>query len=96
MQANDSLLHQCIQLNDAPVTQLSRTANLVTNDDIDPDDNFYNGLNVDSVYYTEDELHYKIISKLLFKGRTTMIQYAKYATSMGTPEAWCRAVSNTR
>ena len=31
--------------------------NLVTNDDIDPDDNFYNDLNVDSVYYTDDEFN---------------------------------------
>ena len=48
MEANDSLLRQCVQLNNSPVTQFSRTANLVTNDDIDPDDNFYNGLIVDS------------------------------------------------
>ena len=30
---------------------------------IDPDDNFYNGLNVDRVYYTKDEFNDKTVSK---------------------------------
>ena len=49
MQLEQALLHQCVQPNYAPVTQLSSAANLylVTNDDIYPNDNFYNGLNVD-------------------------------------------------
>ena len=61
MQLEHALLHQCVQPNDAPVTQLSSAANLyvVTNDDIDPNDNFYNGLNVD---YKEDEFNDKIAS----------------------------------
>ena len=29
---------------------------------IDPDDNLYNDLNVDSVYYTEDDVNDKIVS----------------------------------
>ena len=64
MQANVSLRNQCVQLNNSPVTQLSRTANLVTNDDIDPYDNFYNSLNGDSVYYMEDEFNDNIVSQL--------------------------------
>ena len=36
----------------------------LANDNIDPDDNFYNGLNVDSVYYTEDEFNDKIVTKV--------------------------------
>ena len=75
MEANDSLLRQCVKLNNSPVTQFTRTANLVTNDDIDPDDNFYNGLNVDSAYYTEDEFNDKIVSKLQAASTFSIIHF---------------------
>ena len=75
MQANVSLHNKCVQLNNSPVIQLSRTASLVTNDDIDPDDNFYNILNVDSVYYTEDEFNDNIVSKLQAASTFSIIHF---------------------
>ena len=75
MQANVSLPNQCVQLNNSPVMQLSITASLVTNDDIDPDDNFYNILNVDSVYYTEDEFNDNIVSQLQAASTFSIIDF---------------------
>ena len=51
--------------------------NLVTNDNIDPDDNFYNGLNVDtdSVYYTEDEFNEKIVTKVQAASTFSIIHF---------------------
>ena len=48
--------------------------NLVTTD-IDPDDNFYNGLKIDSVYYTEDEFNDKIVSKMQAVSTFSIIHY---------------------
>ena len=49
--------------------------NLVTSDNIDPDDNFYNGLNVDSVYYTEDEFNEKIVTKVQAASTFSIIHF---------------------
>ena len=75
MEANDSLLRQCVKLNNSHVTQFTRTANLVTNDEIYTDDNFYNGLNVDSAYYTEDEFNDKSVSKLQAASTFSIIHF---------------------
>ena len=49
--------------------------NLVTNDDIDHDNNIYNELNVDSVYYTEDECNDKIVSKVQAASTFSIINF---------------------
>ena len=61
----------------SPQTKILATPVPLTNDDIDPDVNFYNGLNVDSVYayYTEDELNDKIVSKMQADSTFSIIHF---------------------
>ena len=49
--------------------------NVVTNNNIDPDDNLYNDLNVDSVYYTEDDVNDKIVSKVQAASTFSIIHF---------------------
>ena len=45
------------------------------NDDIDPDNNLYNRVNADSVYFTEDEFNTKIVPKNQWLSNFSIIHF---------------------
>ena len=56
------LYEQCAHLNYVPFTY-SDNNDYTINGSIDPDNNLHYRVNVDSVYYTDDEFNTKVVSK---------------------------------
>lgn len=55
------LYEQCSHLNYAPFTYSEKNVHCIN--DVDSDNNWYNIVNADSVYFTEDEFNKKIVPK---------------------------------